>query len=110
MSNILKLVIPSKLELARSYIGQFKFGGVFVRGSGEYELGDEVFLLITLPETNENIAVTGKVSWLSPVSAVGYPSGVGVQFSNDKVGSDAKSKIEIMLGGLLQHQQANYTF
>lgn len=110
MSNILKLVIPNKLELARSYIGQFKFGGVFVRGSGAYELGDDVFLLITLPETNESIAVPGKIAWLSPVSTVGYPAGVGVQFSDDKVGDDAKSKIEIMLGGLLQHQQAGYTF
>lgn len=110
MSNILKVAIPNKLELAKSYIRQFKYGGVFVRSTGTHELGDEVFLLITLPETNESIAVTGKVSWLSPVSTVGYPAGVGVQFSNDKVGSDAKSKIEIMLGGLLQHQQVSYTF
>lgn len=41
---------------------------------------------------------------------MGYPAGIGVQFSNDKAGSDAKAKIEIMLGGLLQQQQANYTF
>lgn len=110
MSNIFKLVIPSKIELAKFYIQQFKYGGIFLHGSSGYELGDGVFLLITLPETNENIAVTGKVCWLSPVSTVGYPAGIEVQFSNDKAGSDAKAKIEIMLGGLLQQQQANYTF
>lgn len=110
MSNILKLVIPNKLELAKSYIKQFRHGGIFVRGSSAYELGDEVFLLITLSETNENIAVNGNVSWLSPISTVGYPAGVGIQFGNDKVGIDAKTKIEIMLGGLLQNQQASYTF
>ncbi len=111
-SNILKVSFVNKNELARSYIRQFKHGGIFINDNRlNYQLGDEVFLIITLPESNEPLAVTGKVSWISPSSAVGYPAGVGVHFNADKAGQDARSRIEIMLGGLLQNNLVeNYTF
>jgi type IV pilus assembly protein PilZ len=110
MSNIIKVNIQSRQDLLKMYIQQFKFGGVFVGGNYSYQLGEEVFLIITLPEGGENIAVTGKVNWISPNSAVGYPPGIGVHFNQDKAGSDARSKIEIMLGGSLQNQANSYTF
>lgn len=110
--NILKVGFGSKGELARSYIKQFKQGGIFITDShGAYELGDEVFLIINLPENNEPLAINGKVQWVSPSSAVGYPAGIGVQFNSDRAGQDARSKIEVMLGGLLQNSiLENYTF
>lgn len=108
--NIVKIPITSKQELVKSYIQQFKNGGLFIKGNFNYDLGAEVFLIITLPETNENVAVNATVNWLSPETAVGYPVGIGVQFNNDKAGIEARSKIEIMLGGLLQNQQLSYTF
>jgi type IV pilus assembly protein PilZ len=110
MSSIVKLNITSRTELAKLYIQQFKYGGVFVAGKLDYSLGEDVFLLINLPESSDSIAVGGKVCWLSPASAVGYPEGMGVQFKNDKAGSDAKSRLEITLGGALQHQGSSYTF
>ncbi len=108
--NIIKVPIPSKQDLIKMYIQQFKNGGLFVKGRFDYDLGADVFLLITLPETNESIAVNASVNWISPETAVGYPAGIGVQFTGDKTGLEARSKIEIMLGGLLQNQQVSYTF
>lgn len=110
MNNIIKVNIQSRQDLLKMYIQQFKFGGVFVGGSYNYKLGEEVFLIMTLPDSGENIAVTGKVNWISPNSSVGYPPGIGVHFNQDKAGSDARSKIEIMLGGSLQNQANSYTF
>lgn len=108
--NIIKLAIPNKQELLKSYVKQFKTGGIFVKGNFEYNVGDQVFLLITLQETGESIAVNGVVCWQSPKSAVGYPSGVGIQFNADKAGADAKAKLEIILGGALQNPHGCYTF
>lgn len=110
MNNIIKVNVPSKQDLLKMYIQQFKFGGIFVGGNYSYQLGEEVFLIITLPESGDNIAVSGKVNWVSPSSTVGYPAGIGVHFNQDRAGSDAKSKIEIMLGGSLQNQVNSYTF
>jgi|GEM_PF-2335232 len=111
MSNIVKIAFASKNELAKAYIKQFKYGGIFIAGNFNYSLGEELFLIIGLPESNEPVAVSGKVNWASPVSAVGYPSGVGVHFNSDKAGQDARSRIEIMLGGLLQNNTLeSYTF
>ncbi len=103
MSNIVKIAFKTKNELAKAYVRQFKNGGIFVSGSFNHVLGDEFFLIIELPESNEPIAVSGKVNWISPVSAVGYPPGVGVHFNSDKTGQEARSRIEILLGGLLQN-------
>ncbi len=110
--NILKIGFASKNELARAYIKQFKQGGIFIADNHEhYELGAEIFLIINLPESNEPLAINGKVQWLSPSSAVGYPAGIGILFNSDRAGQDARSKIEIMLGGLLQNNMLeNYTF
>lgn len=110
MNNILKLNIANKQELAKMYVQQFKFGGLFVGGEVAYKLGDEVFLIINLPEASETLAVSGRVNWIAPASSVGYTPGIGVHFNNDKAGQDAKSKIEIMLGGLLQNRATSFTF
>jgi type IV pilus assembly protein PilZ len=108
--NIIKLTVASKAELAKVYIKQFKFGGVFVVGNVNYQLGDELFLLINLPDDNGSLALNVKVAWLSPTSAVSYPAGIGLSFTNDKAGFEAKAKIEVMLGGLLQHNNTTFTF
>lgn len=108
--NIVKLVMPNKQELLKSYIKQFKCGGIFVKGNFEYNVGDDVFLIIHLQESGESIATNGTVGWQSPKSAVGYPSGIGIQFNNDKAGIEARNKIELMLGGAIQGQTNAYTF
>lgn len=110
MNNILKINVTSLSDLAKIYVRQFKFGGVFVGGKFDFGLGDEVFLIISLPENSEPCAVGGRVCWIAPASAVGYPEGIGVQFNNDKAGTDAKSRLEIILGGLLQKATGNFTF
>ena len=110
MDSIIKIHMASRTELAKNYIQQFKAGGMFVAGKFDYKLGDGIFMVISLPESNETIAVNGKVCWISPSAAVGYHQGIGIQFNNDKAGAEAKSRLEIMLGGAIQHQGVSYTF
>lgn len=110
MNNIIKLVITDKQDLAKAYIPFFKNGGLFVKGKTNFNLGDEIFLIVSLEETGEQLAVNGRIGWLSPPSSVTYPSGIGIHFNQEKAGLDAKSRIEILLGSLLKNLVNRYTF
>ena len=65
--GILSCAIKDKAELYSAYMPFLKSGGVFVPTPKRYFLGDEVFLLLTLPESNERLPVAGKVVWVTPV-------------------------------------------
>lgn len=108
--NIIKVVVPNKAELLRMYMPHLKNGGIFIKDNTSYNLADEVFLLISLLESKETLAINGVVCWQSPISAVGYPAGIGVQFKLDKAGVDARNKLEMLLGGSLKNQHNGYTF
>ena len=40
-------------------------GRIFIPTEKSFELGDEVFLLLTLLEDPERFAITGKVTWIN---------------------------------------------
>lgn len=115
MSNIIKLKIKSKDELAKRYIPELKYGGIFVDGYFNYELGDEAFLVIDLPkdaaaETSDILAFSGSIAWVCPDVAIEYVNGIGIQFNNDSAGMAAKDAIEAMLEDLLKNCTTGYTF
>lgn len=99
--GILPVTIKDKDTLYQSYMSFVKGGGLFVKTNQPYNLGDEVFLLLTLPEETERVATTGKVVWITPVAAQGNrPAGIGVQFTENADGDSARTKIETLLAGL----------
>ena len=50
-------------------------GGMFVPTTRPYELGDDVYLILTLLDDPTRIPVAGKVVWISPAAAIsGLPS------------------------------------
>ena len=59
--GILSLAVKDKAALYGSYMPYLKNGGIFVATGKRYFLGDEVFLLLTLPESGERLPVAGKV-------------------------------------------------
>ena len=57
-------------------------GGLFVPTNKAYDIGDEVFMLLTLMDEPEKIPIAGKVVWVTPRGAQGNrTAGIGVQFS-----------------------------
>src|SRR3546814_9182369 len=79
-----------------------KYGGIFVPTPRRYFLGDEVFVLLTLPESSERLPVAGKVFWVTPTGAQGNrTAGVGVQFADTPEGDTVKGRIETLLAGAL---------
>src|SRR3546814_8876757 len=75
-----------------------KYGGIVVPTPRRYFLGDEVFVLLTLPESSERLPVAGKVVWVTPTGAQGNrTAGVGVQFADTPEGDTVKGRIETLL-------------
>ena len=75
-----------------------------------YFLGDEVFLLVTLPESSERLPVAGKVIWITPTGAQGNrTAGIGVQFTDSAEGETVKGRIETLLAGTLNADKPTNT-
>lgn len=108
--GILPVVIRDKHTLYQSYMSFVKGGGLFVPTSKRYNLGDEVFLLMTLPEETERVATTGRVVWITPINAQGNrPAGIGVQFTDSADGENARTKIETLIAGMQRSDKPTYT-
>lgn len=108
--GILPLKINDKEHLYRAYMSFLKNGGLFVPTTKQYTLGDEVVLLVTLVEAGERMSVPGKVVWLTPAGAGTHTPGIGVHFNEmGGDGDQARTKIEAILGGMMDAQRPTQT-
>ncbi|WP_295406411.1 PilZ domain-containing protein [uncultured Thiocystis sp.] len=107
--RILSFAIKDKSALYMSFMPYIKNGGLFIPTTKNYQLGDEIFLLLQLMEETDRIPVAGKVVWVTPAGAEGNRSiGVGVQFSEQDKGG-ARRKIETYLAGALNSDRPTHT-
>lgn len=108
--GVLSLNINSKSALYAAYMAHLKTGGLFIPTNRPYEIGDEVFMLLTLMEDPTRHPVAGKVAWITPQGAQGGKvQGIGVQFNNDEAGTEIRRKIEGLLGGTLTSNRPTHT-
>ncbi len=108
--GILSLAVKDKAALYIAYMPYIKYGGIFVPTPRRYFIGDEVFLLLTLPDSSERLPAAGRVCWVTPTGAQGNrTAGIGVQFADTSEGEAVKSKIETMLAGTLNADKPTHT-
>jgi type IV pilus assembly protein PilZ len=108
--SVVQLAIKEKAALYAAYIPLFKEGGVFIPTSREYQLGADVYVLMTLPDDTQRYPVAGKVAWVTPPRAAGNRTqGVGVRFPNDEKSRLLKLKIEEILGAHLSSDRPTQT-
>lgn len=97
--SVIQLVFREKGALYAAYIPAFTEGGLFVPTTREYTLGDDIYLLLSLPEDNQRYPVAGKIAWITPANASGgRTQGVGVRFPGDDKTRLLRVKIEQILG------------
>ena len=97
--SVIQLAIKEKAALYAAYIPLFKEGGVFIPTAREYQLGADVYVLMTLPDDTRRYPIAGKVAWVTPAKAAGNRTqGVGVRFPNDEKSRLLKLNIEEILG------------
>lgn len=107
--GILSLTIKDKAALYAAYMPFVKNGGLFIPTNKAYNLGEEVFMLLTLMDDKERLPVAGKIVWLTPPGAQGNKStGIGVQFGPQDNGQ-TRTKIETYLAGALKSDRATHT-
>ena len=107
-NGILSLTIKDKSVLYAAYMPFIKNGGLFIPTSKQYQLGDEVFMLLKLMDEPEKIPVAGKVVWVTPKGAQGNKvAGVGVQFNDED--DIARNKIEACLAGAIKSDRMTHT-
>ena len=51
--SVIQLAIKEKAALYAAYIPLFSDGGIFIPSDREYQLGDDVYVLITLPDDHQ---------------------------------------------------------
>jgi type IV pilus assembly protein PilZ len=108
--GILSLSIKDKQALYRSYMPFVQGGGLFVPSNKQFQLGDEVFLLLTVMELEERLPIPGKVVWITPQGAAGNrKAGIGVQFAETQDGSHARTVIETHLAAMLKSGLSTFT-
>ncbi len=107
-NGILSLTIRDKAVLYAAYMPFIKNGGLFIPTNKQYNLGDEVFMLLNLMDEPEKIPVAGKVAWITPKGAQGNrAAGIGVQFDGED--DTANRKIENYLAGALESDRPTHT-
>ncbi len=108
--SVMQLAIKEKGALHAAYIPFFADGGIFVPTPREYRLGDDVYVLLTLPDDPQRYPVAGRVAWITPARASGNRTqGVGIQFPKDEKSRQLKYKIEEILGTALGSDRPTQT-
>ena len=108
--SVVQLAIKEKSALYAAYIPLFKEGGVFIPTAREYKLGDDVYVLLTLPDDIQRYPVAGKVAWITPAKAAGNRmQGVGIRFPDDEKSRLLKIKIEEILGAHIASENPTQT-
>lgn len=108
--GILSLAIKDKAALYGAYMPFLRGGGLFINTAKRYQLGDEVFILLSLMEDKERVPVSGKVVWITPPGAQGNRvAGIGVQFNESPDGEAARQKIDALLAGALGAEKPTNT-
>lgn len=108
--SVIQLQIKEKAALHAAYIPMFKEGGLFIPSTYPYRLGDDMMVLVTLPDEPQRYPVSGKVAWITPARSTGNRTqGVGIHFPKDDKSEQLKAKIEQILGASLNSGRPTQT-
>lgn len=108
--SVIQLSIKQKSALYAAYIPIFTEGGIFIPTTRSYQLGDDVYVLLSLPDDIQRYPVAGTVAWITPDKAAGSRAqGVGILFPKDDKSRALKLKIEEILGASLSSDRPTQT-
>jgi len=107
---VIQLVFREKGALYAAYMPMLTDGGLFVPTAREYKLGEDIYLLLSLPDDPQRFPVAGKVAWITPANASGgRTQGVGVRFPSDEKTRQLKIRIEQTLGTSISSSKPTQT-
>ena len=105
--DILNVRIEDDASLQSAYMPFVTGGGLFIPAEGDFNLGEEVFVLLELSEVKDPLPIAGKVIWVTPESASReWMRGVGLQFSQDDQGVKELIESRLALGDFVENPSA----
>ena len=108
--SVMQLVFREKGALYAAYMPVLTDGGLFVPTTRDYKLGEDIYLLLSLPDDPQRYPVAGKVAWITPANASGgRTQGVGVRFPADEKTRGLKLRIEEILGTAISSSKPTQT-
>ena len=107
--GVLSLAIKEKPALYAAYMPYLKSGGLFIPTNKPFQMGEEVFMLLSLLDDPLKLKVVGNVVWITPTTQGSKPQGIGVQFNEKSGGLEARNKIEALLGNVLGSTRPTHT-
>lgn len=108
-SSVITMSFKDKAALHAAYMPYVTNGALFAASTRLASLGDDVFMLVTLLDDPTRIAIQGKVVWITPAGSPGRPQGLGIQFNPTEATTQARSRIETLIGAALKSARPSYT-
>jgi len=109
-SSLINLTIRDRAALLAAYMPFIEGGGLFVPTNRSARIGDDLYLIMTLPEDPARHAVSGKVVWITPSGSGSRQQGLGVQFAKSEAGEQIRARIENLIAGLPRSAGPTHTF
>ncbi len=106
--RFVNIAFKDKNALYMAYMPFLKNGGLFVQTTRKYMLGEELFLMATLPDDTERYGFTGVVVWVNAKPQGTRPQGVGIQFKGEEA-QVVHKKIEAMMASTRALERPTYT-
>lgn len=107
--SVIQLAIRERAALFVAYMPTIADGGIFIPTTRDYQMGEDVYVLITLPDDPERYPVAAKVVWITPPRSANRTPGVGIQFPPDESSKRLRERIEDILGDYLKSDRATQT-
>ena len=107
--SVISLSIREKGALYAAYMPFVEHGGLFVPTQRPAQLGDDLYVILTLMDDPAKVAIPGKVAWITPAGTTGRQQGIGIQFSKTDASMQARAKIEDLLGSTLKSSRPSNT-
>lgn len=109
-AGMLSLSIKERTALYAAYMPFLKNGGLFIPTSRLHQMGDQVYMLLSLMDDPTKLPLSGKVVWITPAGAQGNrQQGIGVQFDNSESSAIVRNKIESILGNAMKATRQTHT-
>lgn len=108
--GMLSLSIKERTALYAAYMPFLKNGGIFVPTARQHQMGEQVYMLLSLMEEATKLPLSGTVIWITPAGAQGgRQQGIGVHFDTSESSRDVRNKIEGILGNAMKSSRQTHT-
>ncbi len=109
-AGMLSLSIKEKTALYAAYMPFLKHGGLFIPTARLHQMGDQVYMLLSLMDDPAKLPISGRVIWITPSGAQGNrQQGIGVQFDENEASMIVRTKIEGILGNSMKATRPTHT-